>query len=274
MVGLLSGLSVLFTSVLKFIPMAVLYGVFLYMGVAALKGMQFIDRILLFFKPAKYQPDYTYLRHVPIKRVHMFTLLQVFCLAVLWVIKTVKAVSIVFPIMVLGTCFVRKAMDWMFTQRELKWLDDLMPEATKKEKEDEKKKLAELDDGEEEEDDALLSEHYDKLMEIKIGDKPYSRFNKKGSATDMDRVNISEEMARTGIWMQLRRDSQNVLVDNEDGGHNHNRHSSKHKKKRHDKSNGRSHRHRSEKENGEHPPEDSEQKTAFYVGEEEEDHKV
>jgi MFS superfamily sulfate permease-like transporter len=33
-------MSVLFTKVLKFIPMAVLYGVFLYMGVAALKGMQ------------------------------------------------------------------------------------------------------------------------------------------------------------------------------------------------------------------------------------------
>ena len=37
---------------------------------------------------------------------------------------------------VLGTCFVRKAMDYLFTQRELKWLDDLMPEAAKKEKED------------------------------------------------------------------------------------------------------------------------------------------
>ncbi|CAG5123621.1 unnamed protein product, partial [Candidula unifasciata] len=76
MVGILSGASVLFTTVLQFIPLAVLYGVFLYMGVAALKGMQFIDRLLLMFKPAKYQPDYTYLRHVPIKRVHLFTVIQ------------------------------------------------------------------------------------------------------------------------------------------------------------------------------------------------------
>ncbi|XP_036368518.1 electroneutral sodium bicarbonate exchanger 1-like [Octopus sinensis] len=39
-VGILSGLSVLLTSILKIIPMPVLYGVFLYMGVVALSGMQ------------------------------------------------------------------------------------------------------------------------------------------------------------------------------------------------------------------------------------------
>ena len=50
--------------------------------------------------PAKYQPDHSYLRHVRINRVHMFTFLQIICLAVLWVIKMVKAVSIIFPIMV------------------------------------------------------------------------------------------------------------------------------------------------------------------------------
>ena len=64
---------------------------------------QFIDRILLVFKPAKYQPDHSYLRHVPIKRVHIFTAIQVVCLAVLWVIKSVKSVSIIFPIMVSGS---------------------------------------------------------------------------------------------------------------------------------------------------------------------------
>uniref|UniRef100_A0A2C9K0W6 Bicarbonate transporter-like transmembrane domain-containing protein n=1 Tax=Biomphalaria glabrata TaxID=6526 RepID=A0A2C9K0W6_BIOGL len=161
--------------------MAVLYGVFLYMGIAALKGMQFIDRILLFFKPAKYQPDYIYLRHVPINRVHIFTFIQIICLGVLCAIKSIKAVSIVFPVMVLGTCFVRKAMDYIFTQRELKWLDDLMPEATRKAKEDEKKKkLAEQADQEEEEDsDVVHDEHFDKLMEIKVDrmgeNKSYNR---------------------------------------------------------------------------------------------------
>ena len=58
------GLSVLMTPLLKMIPMPVLFGVFLYMGVSALKGLQFFDRILIMFMPAKYQPDYTFLRQV------------------------------------------------------------------------------------------------------------------------------------------------------------------------------------------------------------------
>ena len=35
------------------VPMAVLYGVFLYMGVTSLSGVQFIDRILILFMPGK-----------------------------------------------------------------------------------------------------------------------------------------------------------------------------------------------------------------------------
>ena len=62
------GLSVLMTPLLRMIPMPVLFGVFLYMGVSALKGLQFFDRILIMFMPAKYQPDYTFLRQVPARR--------------------------------------------------------------------------------------------------------------------------------------------------------------------------------------------------------------
>jgi len=80
--------------------MAVLYGVFLYMGISSLKGMQLVNRILILFMPMKYQPDYSFLRHVRIQRVHFFTVIQMACLALLWVIKTIKAISIAFPIMV------------------------------------------------------------------------------------------------------------------------------------------------------------------------------
>ena len=40
-------------------------------------------------------------------------------------------------------CFVRKALDWLFTHHELKWLDDIMPEAHKREKADKKKQMEE-----------------------------------------------------------------------------------------------------------------------------------
>ena len=52
------------TSVLKYIPMPVLYGVFMYMGTAPLSEMDFYHRIKLFFMPAKYQPDHIYIRKV------------------------------------------------------------------------------------------------------------------------------------------------------------------------------------------------------------------
>uniref|UniRef100_A0A671QBK5 Anion exchange protein n=1 Tax=Sinocyclocheilus anshuiensis TaxID=1608454 RepID=A0A671QBK5_9TELE len=88
-------------SIFLFIPMPVLYGVFLYMGVASLGGIQFWDRIKLIMMPAKHQPDFSYLRHVPLRRVHLFTLVQIVCLAVLWILKS-TFLAIIFPVMILG----------------------------------------------------------------------------------------------------------------------------------------------------------------------------
>uniref|UniRef100_A0A8C2JXZ7 Anion exchange protein n=1 Tax=Cyprinus carpio TaxID=7962 RepID=A0A8C2JXZ7_CYPCA len=99
MVFILTGLSVFMAPILKFIPMPVLYGVFLYMGVASLNGVQFMDRLQLLLMPAKHQPDLIYLRHVPLRRVHFFTFIQVLCLALLWVLKSTVA-AIIFPVMV------------------------------------------------------------------------------------------------------------------------------------------------------------------------------
>uniref|UniRef100_A0A8D2ZE68 Anion exchange protein n=1 Tax=Scophthalmus maximus TaxID=52904 RepID=A0A8D2ZE68_SCOMX len=135
MIFTLMGCSVFMTSVLKFIPMPVLYGVFLYMGASSLRGIQFFDRIRLFCMPAKHQPDFIYLRHVPLRKVHLFTIIQLSCLVLLWVIKTSKA-AIVFPMMVLALVFIRKLLDFIFSKRELSWLDDLMPEWKKKKLED------------------------------------------------------------------------------------------------------------------------------------------
>uniref|UniRef100_A0A4W3JCJ3 Anion exchange protein n=1 Tax=Callorhinchus milii TaxID=7868 RepID=A0A4W3JCJ3_CALMI len=135
MIFVLMGCSVFMTAFLKFIPMPVLYGVFLYMGVSSLRGIQFFDRVKLFAMPAKHQPDFIYLRHVPLRKVHLFTVIQLTCLILLWVIKASPA-AIVFPMMVLALVFVRKLMDICFLKRELSWLDDLMPESKKKKLDD------------------------------------------------------------------------------------------------------------------------------------------
>ncbi|XP_015035796.2 electroneutral sodium bicarbonate exchanger 1 isoform X12 [Drosophila pseudoobscura] len=132
MIFLTIGVSVLLTPLLGHIPMPVLFGVFLYMGVASLKGLQFFDRILIMFMPAKYQPDYMFLRQVPIKRVHLFTVIQLACLIILWLIKSFSQTSILFPLMLVVMIGIRKALDLVFTRRELKILDDIMPEMTKR----------------------------------------------------------------------------------------------------------------------------------------------
>ncbi|XP_050966449.1 solute carrier family 4 member 4a isoform X1 [Labeo rohita] len=138
-VFILTGLSVFMSPILKFIPMPVLYGVFLYMGVASLNGVQFMDRLKLLLMPAKHQPDLIYLRHVPLRKVHLFTFVQLLCLALLWILKSTVA-AIIFPVMILALVAVRKALDYVFSQHDLSFLDDVIPEKDKKKKEDEKKK--------------------------------------------------------------------------------------------------------------------------------------
>ncbi|XP_073717186.1 solute carrier family 4 member 4a isoform X1 [Misgurnus anguillicaudatus] len=144
-VFLLTGLSVFMAPILKFIPMPVLYGVFLYMGVASLNGVQFMDRLKLLLMPAKHQPDLIYLRHVPLRKVHLFTFVQLLCLALLWLLKSTVA-AIVFPVMILALVAVRKALDYLFSQHDLSFLDDVIPEKDKKKKEDEKKKKKKKDE--------------------------------------------------------------------------------------------------------------------------------
>ncbi|XP_035381961.1 electrogenic sodium bicarbonate cotransporter 4 [Electrophorus electricus] len=126
LVFVLTGTSIFLAPVLQLIPMPVLYGVFFYMGVASLSGIQFWDRVKLFLMPAKHQPDHDYLRHVPLRRVHLFTLLQITCLAALWALKS-TVLAIIFPVMILGLMLVRKLLDAAFSQHDLAWLDDLLP---------------------------------------------------------------------------------------------------------------------------------------------------
>jgi len=68
-------------------------------------AVQFVQRVLVMFMPAKYQPDYMFLRNVPMRRVHLFTIIQFACIVVLCVIKELGIVSIIFPVMVSSLIF-------------------------------------------------------------------------------------------------------------------------------------------------------------------------
>ncbi|XP_048261710.1 electroneutral sodium bicarbonate exchanger 1 isoform X14 [Bombus terrestris] len=190
LIFLMIGCSVLLTPMLRHIPMPVLFGVFLYMGVASLKGLQFFDRILIMLMPVKYQPDYMFLRQVPLKRVHLFTTIQLTCLACLWIIKSFSSTSILFPLMLVVMIGIRKSLDLLFTQRELKILDDVMPEPSRKHAED----LRQLESGEEQNE----SMGYGPSGNIQI-----SLANGNIIKIPMASINISEEVNKTGIWQQV-----------------------------------------------------------------------
>ncbi|XP_012055656.1 PREDICTED: electroneutral sodium bicarbonate exchanger 1 isoform X2 [Atta cephalotes] len=190
LIFLMIGCSVLLTPMLRNIPMPVLFGVFLYMGVASLKGLQFFDRILIMLMPVKYQPDYMFLRQVPLKRVHMFTAIQLACLACLWLIKSFSHTSILFPLMLVVMIGIRKSLDLMFTQRELKILDDIMPETTKKHADD----LRKLENGE---------EHNEMGYGPPAGNIQISLANGNIMKIPLASINISEEVNKTGIWQQV-----------------------------------------------------------------------
>ncbi|CDW55899.1 anion exchange protein [Trichuris trichiura] len=121
-------MKVLLTPVLLLIPMPVLLGVFLYMGIVSLSEQQFFQRILIIFMPKKYQPDYLWLRQVQIRRVHLFTAVQVTCFLLLAVVEEYKAISMAFPLMLVFSVAVRKIiLEKIFTSRELQVLDDPLP---------------------------------------------------------------------------------------------------------------------------------------------------
>ncbi|XP_039602586.1 electroneutral sodium bicarbonate exchanger 1-like [Polypterus senegalus] len=200
---LLMGCSVFMTSILQFIPMPVLYGVFLYMGASSLKGIQFFDRLKLFGMPAKHQPDFIYLRHVPLRKVHLFTVIQLTCLVLLWIIKASPA-AIVFPMMVLALVFIRKLMDLCFSKRELSWLDDLMPESKKKKLDDATKQAKA-----EQESEGMLEKQEEKQVTPETSKLLHS------TRCDPSDINISDEMSKTTVWkaLSLNTDGSKVKED-------------------------------------------------------------
>jgi len=121
-IHLLIGLSLLLLPLLKTIPMAVLYGIFLFMGVVSMSGNQFFERLRLWAMESASYPSTHYIRRVPPWVVHKFTLIQLVCLVVLWVIQA-SAWALVFPLFIALTVPVRLLLNRFFDARHLEALD-------------------------------------------------------------------------------------------------------------------------------------------------------
>ncbi|XP_061873218.1 band 3 anion transport protein isoform X2 [Colius striatus] len=123
LVAVLIGVSILMEPILKYIPLAVLFGIFLYMGVTSLFGIQLFDRILLLLMPPKYHPNEPYVTRVKTWRMHLFTFTQIVVLVLLWVVKSTPA-SLALPFVLILTVVLRRfLLPKIFKDIELKCLD-------------------------------------------------------------------------------------------------------------------------------------------------------
>ncbi|XP_060718281.1 anion exchange protein 2-like isoform X2 [Tachysurus vachellii] len=135
LVALLVGLSIVIGKVLSLIPLAVLFGIFLYMGVMSLNGIQLSERMKLLLMPTKYHPDEIYVHKVRTLRMHLFTGVQLVCLAILWVVMSTAA-SLAFPFVLILTVPLRMfVLPRIFNPREMQCLDGDDAEPTFDEKE-------------------------------------------------------------------------------------------------------------------------------------------
>ncbi len=119
---MLIGLSLLLLPLLKIVPMAVLYGLFLYMGVVSMVGNQFFDRLKLWFIDPMLYPTVHYVRKVPQAIIHKFTAVQFICLSVLWVVKA-SVLGLLFPLFIAALVPIRMIAGRYFAPEHLAALD-------------------------------------------------------------------------------------------------------------------------------------------------------
>ena len=120
--ALLIGGTLFFLPWLHFIPVAILYGLFLFMGVVSLVANQFFERLSLWLIDPALYPTTHYTRRVPIGTIHRFTLLQLISLAVLWMVK-VSVLGLLFPLFIAALIPVRLLAGRFFSATDLAALD-------------------------------------------------------------------------------------------------------------------------------------------------------
>ncbi|GAA52766.1 sodium bicarbonate transporter-like protein 11 [Clonorchis sinensis] len=120
------GLSLLMIPIpLCYIPPAVLMGLFVYMAVTAVYSNQLFERLLLFITEQSAYPPSHYIRRVPQRKLHLFTIIQLIQLLVLCAFGFAPNpyVEMVFPVLLVGQIVFRHKLIPKLIDR--KYLDAL-----------------------------------------------------------------------------------------------------------------------------------------------------
>ena len=121
-IHLLIGFTVLLSPVMRLIPISVLFGVFLFLGVSSLSHIQLVERVKLLFIPSTHHPDEKFVMNVKTSKMHLFTVVQVVCVCALIVMKLTVAAP-AFPFFIICMIPLRKLLERFFSSEELEALD-------------------------------------------------------------------------------------------------------------------------------------------------------
>ncbi|MFT5695722.1 MAG: hypothetical protein ACI9QQ_001701 [Myxococcota bacterium] len=122
-IHILIGVSLLFLPLVKTIPMSVLFGLFLYMGLTTLAGNEFFERVRMWaMDPKLYPTTHHFMGKVPVPVIKAYTAVQVVCLAALWILKS-SSLGLLFPILIGLLVPIRNSLSRFFTAEHLEALD-------------------------------------------------------------------------------------------------------------------------------------------------------
>jgi hypothetical protein len=123
LIHLLIGCSIFLLPLVKAIPMEVLFGLFLFMGISTLNGTDLFERCKLWMIDKHLYPQEGYMQRVPMKVVRSFTVIQVGALGLLWVLKS-SALGILFPLLIAMLVPLRQLLSRYFDDEHLTALDE------------------------------------------------------------------------------------------------------------------------------------------------------
>jgi hypothetical protein len=146
LVNVLVALSFVVIPALKAIPLPVLFGLFIYTGVMGLYQNHFWERIKIAFMEPRLHPPTSYVRHVPLSRVHAFTCVQIACVGILWGIRS-SPIALTFPLFIFALIPLRVVLLKKFNMFSREWLELLDAKGTKTYDPDEDNEL--MEDGKE-----------------------------------------------------------------------------------------------------------------------------
>jgi len=92
------------------VPLPVLMGLFMYLGVSALPGNEMWERITGFFKDSAVAPKQPWTDKVPTKIVNLFTMIQVACLGAMFYVKS-SSFGVLFPVVIAMLAPLRFALE-------------------------------------------------------------------------------------------------------------------------------------------------------------------